>query len=135
MTGSPAFLDTVGLLALWDRSDQWHLPATKAFEALAQEQASLYTSSFVLLECANAAARRPYRKVVAALRREMKAAERIFLPSEEDWEEAWLAYEREPAGGPGVVDLISFRAMRHFSIKRAFTNDRHFRTAGFEVLF
>ena len=81
------------------------------------------------------AARRPYRAVVAALRREMKAAGRIFLPSEEDWEEAWSDYERESTGGPGVVDLISFRAMRHLSIERAFTNDRHFRTAGFEVLF
>jgi predicted nucleic acid-binding protein len=125
----------VGLLALWDRSDQWHVPATQAFQIFSQERASLYTSSLVLLECANAAARRPYRTVVAALGREMKAAGRVFHPSEEDWEEAWSAYGREPVGGPSFVDLISFHAMRHLSIERAFTNDRHFRTAGFHVLF
>jgi predicted nucleic acid-binding protein len=135
VTGLPVFLDTVGLLALWDRSDQWHAPATRAFQEFSKERASLYTSSLVLLECANAAARRPYRTVVAALWREMKAAGRIFQPTEKDWEEAWLDYERGAVGGPGVVDLTSFRAMHHFGIERAFTNDRHFRDAGFQVLF
>jgi predicted nucleic acid-binding protein len=133
--GPPVFLDTVGLLALWDRSDQWHLSATQAFQEVSKERAGLYTSSLVFLECANAAARRPYRHTVAALWREMKAAGRIFHPAEEDWEEARLEYERGAVGGPGVVDLISFRAMRHLGIDRAFTNDRHFREAGFQVLF
>jgi uncharacterized protein len=135
LIGSSVFLDTVGLLALWDHSDQWHLPATRAFQEFSKERASLYTSSLVLLECANAAARRPYRKVVAALWRKMRTAERVFRPTDEDWEEAWLEYERGPVGGPGVVDLISFRAMRQLGIERAFTNDRHFRDSGFQVLF
>jgi predicted nucleic acid-binding protein len=135
LIGSPVFLDTVGLLALWDRSDQWHHAATQAFQQFSQERASLYTSSLVLLECANAAARRPYRTVVAALWHEMKAAERVFHPTEKDWEEAWSDYEHTHIGGPGVVDLTSFRAMRQLRIERAFTNDRHFRDAGFQVLF
>ena len=42
MIGSPVFLDTVGLLALWDRSDQWHGPAVQAFQKFAKERASLY---------------------------------------------------------------------------------------------
>ena len=29
-----AFLDTVGLLALWDTSDQWHQAAEQAFSKL-----------------------------------------------------------------------------------------------------
>lgn len=95
----------------------------------------MYTSSLVLLECANAAARRPYRQVVAALRAELQGAGRIFHPTDEDLEEVWADYERGAVGGPGVVDLISFRAMRHLKIERAFTNDKHFRTAGFQVLF
>lgn len=134
MIASPVFLDTIGLLALWDRSDQWHLAATQAFQEFSKERASLYTSSLVLLECANVAARRPYRGVVSALWQEMKAAGRVFHPNEKDWEEAWSDYERGFVGGPGVVDLISFRAMRQLKIERAFTNDRHFREAGFQVL-
>ncbi len=50
------FLDTVGLLALWDTSDQWHHAAEKAFSRLREEKPSLLTTTFVLLECGNAAA-------------------------------------------------------------------------------
>jgi predicted nucleic acid-binding protein len=135
VTGPSIFLDTVGLLALWDRSDQWHHAAEQAFQELSAGRAGLYSSSLVFLECANAAARRPYRSSVAALWREMKSAGRIFHPAEKHLEEAWYDYERGVLGGPGVVDLISFQAMRHLGIERAFTNDRHFREAGFQVLF
>jgi predicted nucleic acid-binding protein len=135
LIGSPVFLDTVGLLALWDLSDQWHVVAVQAFQEFSKEQASLYTSSFVLLECANAAARRPYRTAVAALWREMGSTGRVIQPTEEEWQESWSTYERGAVGGPGVVDLTSFRIMHRLGITRAFTNDRHFRTAGFQVLF
>jgi predicted nucleic acid-binding protein len=135
LIGTPVFLDTVGLLALWDRSDQWHPGAAEAFQRFSKERPRLYTSSLVLLECANAAARRPYRAAVAALRREMEAAGRSIQPTEEERQEAWSAYEKGAIGGPGVVDLISFRIMHRLGITRAFTNDRHFRDAGFQVLF
>lgn len=70
---SAVFLDTVGLLALWDASDQWHAAAEATFANLGREKASLTTTSFVLLECANAAARRPYRQAVERLRGRMES--------------------------------------------------------------
>ena len=51
------FLDTVGLLAVWDVRDQWH---DAAFSQILEDGWFPITSSFVLLECGNAAARRPY---------------------------------------------------------------------------
>lgn len=72
------FADTVGLLALWDVSDQWHDSAERAFAAIVNENASLITTSFVLLECANAAARRPYRLEVDRLRTALEAAGGLF---------------------------------------------------------
>jgi predicted nucleic acid-binding protein len=65
----------------------------------------------------------------------MGAAGRSIQPTEGEWQEAWSAYENGAVGGPGVVDLISFRIMDRLRVRRAFTNDRHFRDAGFEVLF
>ncbi len=62
------FLDTVGLIAVWDTSDQWHRQAADVFNALLQEKPPLLTTSYVLLECGNAASRRPYRHRVNALR-------------------------------------------------------------------
>lgn len=56
-----AFLDTVGLIAIWDEQDQWHAPAEAAWMELVKTGASLVTTSHVLLECGNALARTPFR--------------------------------------------------------------------------
>lgn len=129
------FLDTVGLLALWDESDQWHRASLACFSDLLAGRADLVTSSFVLLECGNAAARRPYRSAVSRLRKQMEASQRLIIPTVEDSQSAWLAYERGAVENAGIVDHISFAIMRRLGISKAFTNDRHFRSAGFETLF
>jgi uncharacterized protein len=129
------FLDTVGLLALWDTNDQWHTVAESSFAAIAQSGDSLTTTSFILLECANAAARRPYRQSVERLRERMEANGMVVFPTHEDWEQAWMTYRRGGIGQAGVVDYVSFAVMHRLGIVKAFTNDRHFRDAGFETLF
>ena len=56
-------LDTVGLLALWNRSDQWHVSAKAAYaDRVVALNAKVMTTTFVLLECGNAAARRPFAR-------------------------------------------------------------------------
>ena len=117
------FLDTVGLLAVWDESDQWHQAAQACFVELLAGRADLVTSSFVLLECGNAAARRPYRSAVTRLRKQMEPGHRLIAPTAEDWQAAWLAYERGEADGAGIVDHVSFMIMRRLGLSKAFTND------------
>ena len=78
------FLDTVGLLAVWDESDQWHRAAQACFSELLRCRADLVTSSFVLLECGNAAARRPYRSAVGRLRKQMEPGHRLIVPENRD---------------------------------------------------
>jgi len=129
------FLDTVGLLAVWDESDQWHRAAQAYFVELLGGRADLITSSFVLLECGNTAARRPYRSAVSRLRKQMELGDYLIVPTMEDWQTAWLAFERGMADNAGIVDHVSFTIMRRRGISRAFTNDGHFRAAGFETLF
>ena len=92
------FLDTVGLLALWDASDQWHEAAEQSFAELRRLRSILLTTSFVLLECGNAAARRPYRLAVDRLRVQMESSGLLITPSEEDWREAWDAYRQGTVG-------------------------------------
>ena len=129
------FLDTVGLLALWDSSDQWHGAASRALERVVAVGASTVTSAYVLLECGNAASRRQYRHLVDQTRAALEAGGKVIVPTEKDWQEAWTAYRRRPPGDAGIVDNISFVLMRRLSITDAFTNDRHFRAAGFNTLF
>ncbi len=132
---TPVFLDTVGLLALWDASDQWHDAAEEAFSKLDQKKSSLLTTTFVLLECGNAAARRPYRFAVGRLRERMESTGTLVVPTEDDWRRAWEAYQAGEVGDAGIVDYVSFEVMQRLEISQAFTNDHHFRVAGLQPLF
>jgi predicted nucleic acid-binding protein len=129
------FLDTVGILAVLDEDDQWHLQAARAFERIVQHRQNIITTEFVQLECGNALARTPFRADIDDLRRELRLRSGIIEISAEELEEAWRIYRQGQAGAAGVVDLVSFAAMRRLRVTDAFTNDRHFATAGFATLF
>ena len=129
------FLDTVGLLALWDRVDQWHAAASAAFTELNLAECRLVTSTYVLLECANAAARKPYRSEVPRLRDQLGMAGDLFEPTVDEVQAAWAEYANAAHARAGMIDLVSFTLMRRLEIQEAFTNDKHFSIAGFKVLF
>lgn len=129
------FLDTVGLLAVWDRADQWHEAAEESFAELARRRVRLVTTSFVLLECGNAIARRAFRSEVVLLRTRLERRGELIDPTISDCEQAWTAYARGDAAQAGIVDQVSFVVMKRLGLTRAFTNDAHFRAAGFETLF
>lgn len=80
----PVFLDTVGLIAVWDEDDQWHTPAVRAFAQLLRQQAIMVTTPYVLAECANAVSRRPYRGDVVSLRATLERKKRVLFPSDDD---------------------------------------------------
>lgn len=130
-----AFLDTVGILALLERSDQWHEAASRAWIAMSEAGRPLRTTSMVLLECGNAAARKPYRRRIAEIRREFRADGALIEPTDQDLDFAWEAYERGEAGSAGIVDHVSFAVMRRLGLTDAFTSDEHFRASGFRTLF
>jgi predicted nucleic acid-binding protein len=129
------FLDTVGLIAIWNESDQWHSAALRAYNGLRSSRALLTTTQYVLLECGNAAARTTIRADVIDLRLRLTRANRLIAPTDDDWNQAWDAYDRGEMGDVGIVDHVSFVIMRRLAITRVFTNDWHFKAAGFETLF
>ena len=129
------FLDTVGLLALWDKRDQWHTAAERAFGQISLGHPLLYTTTYILLECGNAAARRPYRLSVDRLRETSARGGTLITPTQDDWQLAWEEYRKGAADHAGIVDQVSFVVMRRPGISAAFTNDHHFRAAGFQALF
>jgi len=129
------FLDTVGMIAVWDDTDQWHAAAHAAYRAMLAQGRRPITTSLVLCECGNAAARRPYRSDVNELREFLMHEQLVVDPLPDEVEEAWAAYSRGEAGEAGIVDHLSFRVMRRLGLTEAFTNDQHFRAAGFTTLF
>jgi predicted nucleic acid-binding protein len=128
------FLDTVGLVALWDRKDAWHSAAKACFSRLDLKTTRLVTTSLILLECANHAARRAYRDEVTRLRDDLILAGDLYELLTDEVSQAWEDYARGTFGTAGVIDLVSFAVMRRLSSTEAFTNDRHFAAAGFKVV-
>jgi predicted nucleic acid-binding protein len=88
------FLDTVGILALLDEDDQWHSAARSAFELITRNRCRTITTEYVLLECGNAASRRPYRQEISDLRNRMRDRGTVVMPTSSDVAEAWQAYDR-----------------------------------------
>ena len=129
------FLDTVGLIAVWDDTDQWHAAAQAAYQRLRSQGRRLIATSLVLYECGNAAARRPYRANVNELRVHLVQEKLLAEPTAEELEQAWAAYDRGEPWQAGIVDQVSFVVMRRLGVTEAFTNDKHFQAAGFQVLF
>ena len=129
------FLDTVGLIALWDRRDQWHPVAKSSLASLDKTATRFVSTSFVMLECANHAARRSYRYEVVKMRDELDAIGDLFEPRPEEIRSAWDEYANGRVGTASIVNLVSFATMRRLSIKQVFSNDQHFNAAGFELLF
>jgi predicted nucleic acid-binding protein len=132
---SAVFLDTVGLIAIWDEDDQWHAPAEAVYRRIVERGRPLVCTESVLLECGNSAARRIYRCRVGALRKQLFEEGALYEPTGAEMNIAWEAYDRGEANAAGIVDHISFVIMRRLGITDAFTNDRHFRAAGFVPLF
>jgi predicted nucleic acid-binding protein len=131
----PVFLDTVGLLGVWNVADQWHRAASSAFAKLTAAHIPLVTTRAVLLECGNAAARTSIRGDVIAFRHNLEIQGRVVAPTDEGWTNAWGIYERGRPGDASIVDCISFVVMRRLGLSDAFTNDQHFAAAGFNPLF
>lgn len=129
------FLDTVGLIALWEDEDQWHPVARDAMTRLNKPGINLVTSTLIFIECGNAAARTPFRPEVVRLRDKMLSDNRVITPTDLDLERSWRDYAAGSAGDASIVDHISFTLMRRLGITDAFTNDRHFKAAGFKTLF
>ena len=132
---TPVFLDTVGILAAWDEADQWHAAAHAAYATLVADNVPMITTTFVLLECGNSAARREYRRRVNVLWDRLQEENALIDPTAEDMLLARAAFDRGEAGSAGIVDHVSFAVMRRLGLTQAFTNDRHFVAAGFAVLF
>ena len=132
---TPIFLDTVGLIGLWNLTDQWHAVATAAFKNLTARRVPMVTTTYILNECGNEASRRSYRIEVVALRRLLMATGRLIDPTPADLAAAWAEYAAGPVGAAGAVDCVSFAVMRRLGLADVLTNDRHFRTAGLNPLF
>ncbi len=136
MPSRTVFLDTNGWLALLNASDTLHEAARALWEDLVEQGAMLVVTDWVLAETGNGLARTPARRQLSLavdLFRSSARARFLFVSSAY-LEKALDLYEKREDKAWGLVDCASFVVMQALGITEAFTDDRHFKQAGFQRL-
>ncbi|HEV2199690.1 MAG TPA: PIN domain-containing protein [Bryobacteraceae bacterium] len=127
------FVDSGALLAVHLENDQYHRAAIEKWRELAKPAIS---GDLVIAEFATTLARRAgYRFAANAVEHILTSANFEVVRSSRDDEFEALCWMRKFADQRvSFTDCVSFAIMRRLKIRTAFTFDRHFRLAGFEVL-
>jgi uncharacterized protein len=126
------FVDTSYFIARMQASDQWHAAAVGADDPTLD----LVTSNEVLNETITLLQKRGFLSLALDFLREIRAGSDIHVLHVDAavQADAWDLYARYAGGGAGGVDCTSFAMMRRLGIRKAFTFDQHFRTAGFGIV-
>jgi predicted nucleic acid-binding protein len=130
------FVDTGAFLARYVRQDSHHRRARRAWAEIERTQSRCFTSSFVLDETFTLLARRASYSFAADRARSLlhSAALTVLRPDADDEEKAVDVFTRFADQQVSFTDCISFVLMRRNRLERAFTFDRHFGSAGFEIM-
>ena len=128
------FVDTGYYYARIDRSDQYHERARRA----AKPGMVFVTSNLVVNETLALLQKRRHLSAAWAFLTDLRASapppvEVVHVDGPLQ-AQAWELFHRWSRSGATPVDGASFAVMRALSIRKAFTFDRHFRGAGFEIL-
>ena len=129
-----AFADTSAFYALLVSTDANHARAARTFQLLADSEAALLTTSYVLVETYALLQRRVGPGAVSAFRSDLAPLLDVV------WVDAalhdlgldWL-FERG-GGSVSLVDGTSFVVIRQQRIEDVFAYDRHFSAEGFHLL-
>ncbi len=130
------FVDTSAWLALVNKSDAAHQKAKKVRDALLKDQIQFVVTNYVMVEIANALCRIPHRETAVKLINFIEMTENIQIVEidKEIYKEAWRVYSTYLDKEWSLTDCTSFEVMRARRITEAFTTDKHFEQAGFDVL-
>lgn len=129
------FVDTGAFVARYVEGDQYHRVALPAWKRLERSTGALFTSSFVVDETLTLLGRRT-SYAFAAARADAIYASRVLTILRPDASDEFVAvdlFRKFADQKVSFTDCVSFALMRRHKLKKAFTFDRHFAGAGFEV--
>ncbi len=129
------FIDTGAFLARYVERDQHHATAQLAWAELGRSRQKAFTSNFVLDETLTLLARRVSYAFASDRAAYIWASDALTIlrPTEPDELAALDLFRKYADQKVSFTDCISFALMKRQRLRRAFTFDRHFHAAGFEV--
>lgn len=129
------FLDAGPLLARRLPRDSYHERALLGWARWAKTNERLVTSNFVLGELSSLLSKRAGIASAIDYWRDLLEAPRLDIIRPNSGEEILALGLMEKIGDPAIsyTDYLSFALMHRRHIRQAFTFDRHFATAGFDI--
>ncbi|MBI3991367.1 MAG: type II toxin-antitoxin system VapC family toxin [Candidatus Omnitrophica bacterium] len=130
------FVDSFSWIALINKSDNHHEVSLKTIEDFLNKQVKLITTNYVVIETINALSKVEFRKAVIEFidKLEKSPSVEIVKITDEIYNNAWRLYQQRMDKDWGIIDCTSFEVMRIFNLKKAFTNDKHFKQAGYSLV-
>ena len=129
------FIGTGAFLARYIQRDQHHDAAAKHWRTLQNDRRPCFTSNFVLDETITLLARRSTYLFAAERARTFFESTllSILRPDENDELAALELFQKYSDQSVSFTDCVSFVLMNKQELKCAFSFDRHFKMAGFDV--
>ena len=130
------FVDTGAFIARYVRRDGHHTRARRVWTEIEKLRNACFTSNFVLDETFTLLGRQTSYFFAAERARALLGSKALTIlrPDAEDELAALDLFGRFADQKVSFTDCTSFALMRRHRLSRAFTFDRHFVAAGFEVL-
>ena len=129
------FIDTGSLIARYIVNDQYHKNAMKKWERIEKKKYKMCTSNFVLNETFTLLGRwvgYEFAAEKANLIYKTKVFQ-IYRPDEEEDIASLNIFRKYADQKISFTDCVSFMLMKKYKVKSAFTFDKHFHIAGFEL--
>ena len=128
------FIDTSALFSILDADDINHEQGKKIWIDIVNNEETLISTNYVLIESFALVQRRLGFKALRALQENILPIVHIEWIDREIHNTGILALFHASQRKLSLVDCISFIIMRNLNINHAFTFDRHFGREGFSVL-
>ena len=128
------FLDTSALFAVLDRDDLNHGSAKQQWLNLVEEDVTMVSTNYILLESLALIQNRLGFKAVHVFHEDILPVIQIVWIDEEVHTAGISALLQASKRKLSLVDSVSFIVMRSLGIRRAFTYDRDFKHEGFDCL-